>query len=162
MGPRGGGASGGGIGSTPAQKDSSTPGPIALGMITLLNAELSAYRTTRERKGFESDAVTEVGGASTDSTGASKLRTAAAAATPSHPPPAASVASREHRARSSSAPSPVPRRLPTPSQRSLSSFSSASTSACPAQAPAGDEPRPEVRKASLRTAMSPATIRAAT
>ncbi|KAK0539368.1 hypothetical protein OC834_000087 [Tilletia horrida] len=61
MGPRGGGASGGGIGSTLAQKDSSMQGPIALGMITLLNAELSAYRTTRERKHLESDPAADVG-----------------------------------------------------------------------------------------------------
>ncbi|KAL9936894.1 hypothetical protein V8E36_004129 [Tilletia maclaganii] len=50
MGPRG---AGGGLGTTLAQKDSSMEGPIALGMITLLNAELNAYRSSRERQQFE-------------------------------------------------------------------------------------------------------------
>ncbi|KAK0539401.1 hypothetical protein OC835_001150 [Tilletia horrida] len=165
MGPRGGGASGGGIGSTLAQKDSSMQGPIALGMITLLNAELSAYRTTRERKHLESDPAADVGGATAGSAGASKMRTAAAAAAaaPSPPSAAAGAASRDYRARSSSAPSPAPRRPPPRSQRSpsFSSSASASASASPAQAPAGGEPQQEVRKASLRTAIFTNTLRAA-
>ncbi|KAK0522222.1 hypothetical protein OC842_006526, partial [Tilletia horrida] len=169
MGPRGGGASGGGIGSTLAQKDSSMQGPIALGMITLLNAELSAYRTTRERKHLESDPAADVGGATAGSAGASKMRTAAAAAAaaaaPSPPSAAAGAASRDYRARSSSAPSPAPQRPPPRSQRSpsfsSSSSASASASASPAQAPAGGEPQQEVRKASLRTAIFTNTLRAA-
>ncbi|KAE8267959.1 hypothetical protein A4X09_0g4393 [Tilletia walkeri] len=49
MGPKGGGASGGGLGTTLTQKDSSMQGPIALGLITLLNAELTAHRANKER-----------------------------------------------------------------------------------------------------------------
>ncbi|CAD6915672.1 unnamed protein product [Tilletia laevis] len=60
MGPKGGGASGGGLGTTLAQKDSSMQGPVVLGLITLLNAELTAHRAKQEREHLHSGSTPSV------------------------------------------------------------------------------------------------------
>ncbi|KAK0547449.1 hypothetical protein OC845_004081 [Tilletia horrida] len=145
MGPRGGGASGGGIGTTLAQKDTSMQGPIALGMITLLNAELNAYRSRRDRDQLKDDIPKQ---ATSDDQSSPSNSQALPPRTVTRP--TASIATRDYRPKAAQAQSSA--RSETPAPKPAGSEDKAAVS--PAKSAAEE-------RTSLRTAIFTNTLRVA-